>query len=1031
MRAHPAIRHLVAAFVLLGLLATGSSVLAAESAAPPSGVIAVSATGVTRSVGAQTFPRKATLPVVDLSLSPSGRGYATLDVGGTITSYGDAARFGRQSFPRALAIPAAIALTPTGRGAYVGFIDGTVRALGDAAAVDGPAGGSSRLVPPLVDITLSPTGDGLWALRADGSVHALGGAADLPNAPSSGSPAVGIAAAPTDEGAWVARLNGSVAALGDAQGERGARGASEPRVADIASLGADGWVVVDLVGKVEVAGSSPVALPGAGTGFVAIDSLAASSTITGAGEGAPVSTKVIAPAAVLGTSGDPAETLVVSLPCYVTGGPTPLLVGDVLAASIGAETPAGLLRRVLGIGACSGGAVELTTEPATLPDALPEGELDFSDDLSDLELPDFEPTTEDGFISPNASARSALPRASGGLGARATAATAAAVGTFADPGRFTYGCPSDADEDGFEFKAKPSFSYDPEVIFEADWDGDDVHLRTGFGVQGDLSVELTATGSIVCDASFAILNGYSLGTKVFFVGPVPIVVQPRLTLLANLEGKAEGSISTTASVSGSISSTLQVDVVGGSATHSVASSNLVTGNLGTSFQAKAEATFALEPSVSFLLYGIVAPTAKLSAGAKATFEPCVNPNLKLEAPLTFRAKLEPSEWLADLLEPFENIDFSIENEFDFSGSPFLLQSAHIATSLPCEPTTTLPDATTGQPYSQQLAVQIPEGANDPVYSVAGGSMLPDGLTLSQTGLLSGEPTESGIYTFTVAVGHSLGSSSGIFELTVVEDSLRITTESLPGAELDEPYSVLLEANRPANALVWTITDGDLPGGLTLDPDGTLSGTPTDAGSFPITIRVQHPDGGEAAETAFSLTVTTEAGAVSGTETYAFWCVPGSEAGSEREEDAAMTLSSVVAQLQPNGTIAVLASGSMRRDRAEWSCSYTEGGASRGPSQGSSSFVADAQTTSAVIDPFDSFHDSEYERASFNFTGRRTSTTGPPEENYEGGMDVPVTIIRDADGTPVELDFNHSVVIFENIESRWTVTSSGRVPIAQP
>jgi hypothetical protein len=838
MRLSPAIRHLLALVVVVGLLASGSSVLAAEAADPPSGVIAVTATGVTRAVGVQTFPRKATLPVVDLSLSPSGRGYATLDAGGTITSYGDAARFGKQSFPRALAVPAAIVLTPTGRGAYVGFVDGTLRALGDAPPVGGPAGGSSQLVPPLVDIALSPTG-GVWALRANGTVDALGGAADLPNAPSSSSPAVGIAATPTGLGAWVARLNGSVVALGDAQGERGARESTEPRVADITSLGAAGWVVVDLVGHVEVAGDSPVALPGSGTGFVAIDSLAATSTITGAGDGAPVSTKVIAPQAILDTSGDPTETLVVTLPCYVTGGSTPLLVGDVLAASIGAETPAGLLRRVLAIGACANGAVEVKTEIATLSDALPEGEFDFSDDLSDVEFPDFEPTTQDGFIEQEPTPIVASPSRSSITPSSATAA--GALGTIAEAGRFTYGCPSDPDDSDPKLQAKPSFTLNPEVVFEADWDDDSASARIGLGLQGDIAVDLSATGAIACDATFSFFDNRSLGTKVFFVGPLPVVVEPKFSLKAKLAGEAEIALTATASASGNLSAVAVIPGPGGSVGYDTSAQ--FTGTATASLEGKLGASFTLEPSMGFLLYGIVAPKAAVESGLSATLDPCSNPDTKIEQPAKLTFELEPADWLEDLLEEVENIDLSVEQEFELPGSPYLLYSTDLVpTPSFCQtPPTELPQGTVGQSYSTQISIEPPAGATVQSYAVASGSTLPPGLALSSEGALTGTPTQSGIYTFTVTATHTLGSVDGRFELIVVDDSLRITTDSLPSAELDEPYSVVLEANRPADELVWTLADGSgpLPEGITLDPDGTLSGTPTEAGFFSFTVRVQH------------------------------------------------------------------------------------------------------------------------------------------------------------------------------------------------
>ena len=64
-------------------------------------------------------------------------------------------------------------------------------------------------------------------------------------------------------------------------------------------------------------------------------------------------------------------------------------------------------------------------------------------------------------------------------------------------------------------------------------------------------------------------------------------------------------------------------------------------------------------------------------------------------------------------------------------------------------TTTLPGAVEGQAYSFQLAAT--GGSGTYVWSLATGSSLPAGLTLSTVGLLSGTPTVSGNFSFTIQV----------------------------------------------------------------------------------------------------------------------------------------------------------------------------------------------------------------------------------------------------------------------------------------
>jgi hypothetical protein len=63
-------------------------------------------------------------------------------------------------------------------------------------------------------------------------------------------------------------------------------------------------------------------------------------------------------------------------------------------------------------------------------------------------------------------------------------------------------------------------------------------------------------------------------------------------------------------------------------------------------------------------------------------------------------------------------------------------------------TTTLPDAVEFQTYSQQL---VATGGNTPYnWSVSAGT-LPAGITLTSQGLLSGVPSASGAFSFTVQV----------------------------------------------------------------------------------------------------------------------------------------------------------------------------------------------------------------------------------------------------------------------------------------
>jgi hypothetical protein len=555
-------------------------------------------------------------------------------------------------------------------------------------------------------------------------------------------------------------------------------------------------------------------------------------------------------------------------------------------------------------------------------------------------------------------------------------------------------------------------------VFEADWDDDSAHARIGLGLQGDLSVDLSATGTIACDATFSFFDDRSLGTKVFFVGPVPIVVEPKFSLKAKLVGEAEVALTATASASGNLSAI--ADIPDSSGSVSLDSSTQFTGTATADVSGKLRASFTLEPSMGFLLYGIVAPKAAVESGLDATLEPCANPNIKVEQPAKLTFELEPADWLEELLDAVDNVDLDVEQEFELPGSPYLLYSTNAPVPTPslCEsPPTELPQGTVGQQYSTQIAIQAPNGATIQSYAVAAGSSLPPGLGLSSEGFLTGTPIQSGIYTFGVTATHSLGSVDERFELTVVDDSLRITTESLPSAELDEPYSATLAANRPADELVWTVPTGNLPDGVTLDPDGTLSGTPTEAGFFSITVRVQHAGGGSV-EKPLSLSVTGGASNVTGS---AVWyqpepCTPAAagEGLSWREGSGQMQLS-VVAQLDSNGNIVVTAlSGAYTYSITSFRCRDT------GPEiRGSCSYSSDGPPTSAAVS--EDFDGDTWLAVDFPLQECRAPVA-------DSGLLIPVEVVRNSSGTPTALSF---VGPRDYSGSNLRSSGSGYVPIAQP
>ena len=124
------------------------------------------------------------------------------------------------------------------------------------------------------------------------------------------------------------------------------------------------------------------------------------------------------------------------------------------------------------------------------------------------------------------------------------------------------------------------------------------------------------------------------------------------------------------------------------------------------------------------------------------------------------------------------------------------------------------------------------------WTLASGS-LPAGLTLSASGAISGTPTTAGTASFAVKVtdSASLTATSGTLALVVNAAALQITTTTVPAGTVGTAYSTTLSATGGTPPYSWTLTSGSLPAGLTLSASGTISGTPTTAGTASFAVKV--------------------------------------------------------------------------------------------------------------------------------------------------------------------------------------------------
>jgi len=152
----------------------------------------------------------------------------------------------------------------------------------------------------------------------------------------------------------------------------------------------------------------------------------------------------------------------------------------------------------------------------------------------------------------------------------------------------------------------------------------------------------------------------------------------------------------------------------------------------------------------------------------------------------------------------------------------------------------LPAGTAGTAYSQTFTQT--SGIGTITWALTG--TLPTGLTFDPaTATLSGTPTQTGSFSITVTATDANGCvGTRPYTLTIDCQTITVSPATLPAGTAGTAYSQTFTQTSGIGSITWALT-GTLPTGLTFDPaTATLSGTPTQTGSFSITVTATDANG---------------------------------------------------------------------------------------------------------------------------------------------------------------------------------------------
>ncbi|HDR9103354.1 TPA: putative Ig domain-containing protein [Burkholderia vietnamiensis] len=165
-----------------------------------------------------------------------------------------------------------------------------------------------------------------------------------------------------------------------------------------------------------------------------------------------------------------------------------------------------------------------------------------------------------------------------------------------------------------------------------------------------------------------------------------------------------------------------------------------------------------------------------------------------------------------------------------------------------------PQAIVGQPYGYDLK-QLLTVTGDSAYAGNGAgvtwnvvsSSLPAGLYLTSDGWIGGTPTAGGTGSITAQASYKGVNGQQTYQVVTIAVTVGLAAGSPPQAIVGQAYSYDLkpllsvsgDSGYTGSGVTWSTVSSSLPAGLSLGANGTISGTPTAAGTGTITAQASY------------------------------------------------------------------------------------------------------------------------------------------------------------------------------------------------